>query len=184
MLGACSHLNMEISSCWKGTFYILVSVATFNLSIANCQSFRRSNFRGSFVHFVGNPFTKLNASVLTKLQVSSLGECTFECINSPECFSVNFGNQAKEGKYICELMNTDRFTQPGKFSISQDFHHYNIKVGQKGNWKELKRSCDLAFLLLFISMSYAFILHPLSGLTQTKMIRSAQCESQQSHKQI
>ncbi len=125
-----SHLNMELS-VWIASFYILVSIATFNLPIVNCQSFQRSNSRGSFAHFVGNPFTRLTASVLATLQVSSLGECTFECINNHECFSVNFGDQAEEGKHICELINTDRFSQPDKFVISQDFHHYNIKVSKE-----------------------------------------------------
>ncbi|KAL9952301.1 hypothetical protein ACROYT_G039536 [Oculina patagonica] len=119
---------MEISS-WMGTFYILVSIITFYLPIVvNCQSFKRSNSRGSFANFAGNPFTRLTASVLVSLQVSSLGECTFECINNHECFSVNFGDQAEEGKHTCELINTDRFSQPDKFVISQDFHHYNIKT--------------------------------------------------------
>ncbi|KAL9952300.1 hypothetical protein ACROYT_G039535 [Oculina patagonica] len=115
-------------SAWIASFYILVSIATFNLPIVNCQSFQRSNSRGSFAHFVGNPFTRLTASVLATLQVSSLGECTFECINNHGCFSVNFGDQAEEGKHTCELINTDRFSQPDNFVISQDFHHYNIKT--------------------------------------------------------
>ena len=120
---------MELSA-WIGIFYILVSIATFKLPMVNCQSFQRSNSRVSFAHFVGNPFTKLYASVLATLQVSRIGECTLECINNHECFSVNFINQAEGGKHICELINTDRFTQPDKFGINQDFHHYNIKVGK------------------------------------------------------
>lgn len=118
---------MELPS-WIGTALILFIITSFNSSRVNCQSYKRSNSGVSFAQFVGNPFTRLNASVLATLQVSSLGECTFECINHHECFSVNFGNRA-HGKHRCELINTDRFNQPDKFAISQGFYHYNVKVG-------------------------------------------------------
>ena len=119
---------MELSS-YFGTFYFLVNFVAFNLPTANCQSFKRSiNSHVRYAQFVGNPFTKLKASLLATLQVSSLGECTLGCINNQECFSVNFGDT--QGRHICELINTDRFSQPDKFAASQDFYHYNIKVRQ------------------------------------------------------
>ena len=119
---------MELPS-WIGTALILFIIQTsFNSSRVNCQVYKRTNTGVSFAQFVGNPFTRLNVSLLESLQVSSLGECTFECINHHNCFSVNFGNQA-HGKHTCELINTDKFNQPGNFVISQEFYHYNIKVG-------------------------------------------------------
>ena len=122
-----SRLNMKLPS-WIATALILFIITSLNSSRVNCQSFKRTNSGVSFAQFVGNPFTRLNASLLATLQVSSLDECSFECINHHDCFSVNFGNQA-HGKYTCELMNTDKFNQPDKFAISQEFYHYNIKVG-------------------------------------------------------
>ena len=121
---------MELPS-WMGKLYVLASLiaAIFDVTTVHCQSFKRSlNSRISYAQFVGNPLTKLTILPLATLQVSSLGECTFECINNKECFSVNFGAKTP-GKHVCELINTDRFSQLDKFAASQDFDHYNIKVG-------------------------------------------------------
>jgi len=108
-------------------FYFLVCVLSFHSSTVNCQSFKRDNSRLSYAKFVRNPFKKLVASSLSTLKVSSIGECTLECVNHQECLSVNFGNQ-DQGKHTCELIDTDRFKQPEIFTASQDFHHYSIKV--------------------------------------------------------
>ena len=105
-------------------------IASFSSPGANSQGFKRTNSGVSFAQFVGNPFTRLNASLLETLQVSSLGECTLECINHHECFSVNFGNRV-HGTHTCELIYTDKFNQPNRFGISQEFYHYNIKVGPR-----------------------------------------------------
>lgn len=117
--------------CFIRTLYMLLSiVGHFHSPSVNCESFKRDKPRRvSYAIFVRNPFTKLNASSLTTVRVSSLGECTLECANSEDCVSVNFGNEDK-GKHTCELFNTDRFKQPEKFISSQAFHHYNIKVSR------------------------------------------------------
>jgi len=118
---------MEILS-WIRIPLIRFIIASFNSSRVNCQHFKRTDSGVSFAQFVGNPFTRLNASFLATLQVSSLGECTFECINHHDCFSVNFGNRV-HGTHSCELINSDKFNQPDRFAINQEFYHYNIEVG-------------------------------------------------------
>lgn len=81
----------------------------------------------SYAMFVNNPQKKLVVSSITTSQVSTISECSLECLNHQECVSVNFGK--KDGtKYACELINTDMFQQPDKLSVSEDFDHYNIKV--------------------------------------------------------
>ena len=122
-------VNMELPS-WIIATLILFITASLNSPRANSQDFKRTESEDSvkFAQFVGNPFKRLNASLLATLQVSSLGECTFECLNHHNCFSVNFGNRV-HGTHICELINADKFIQPDKFAISQEFYHYNIKVG-------------------------------------------------------
>ena len=122
-------VNMELPS-WIRATLVLFTLASFNSPRANSQDFKRtkSGDSVSFAQFVGNPFKRLNASLLATLQVSSLGECTFECLSHHNCFSVNFGNRV-QGTHTCELINTDKFIQPDRFAISQEFCHYNIKVG-------------------------------------------------------
>ena len=130
---------MELLS-WIRTPLILFIIVSFNSPGANSQSLKRTNSGVSFAQFVGNPFTRLNASLLATLQVSSLGECTFECINHHDCFSVNFGNRV-HGAHTCELINTDKFSQPDRFAVSQEFYHYNIKVGRNSIFRVNK--CDV-----------------------------------------
>ena len=118
---------MELPS-WIRPPLLLFIIASFNSPRANSQDFQRAKSGVSFAQFFGNPFTRLNASLLATLQVSSLDECAFECLNHHNCFSVNFGNRV-HGTHICELINTDKFIQPDRFAVNQEFYHYNIKVG-------------------------------------------------------
>ena len=119
---------MELLS-WIRPPLIVFIIASFNTPRANSQDFsKRTNSGVSFAQFVGNPFTRLNASLLATLKVSNLDECAFECLDHHNCISVNFGNRVHE-THICELINTDKFIQPDRLAISQEFYHYNIKVG-------------------------------------------------------
>ena len=130
---------------WISISYNLVSVLAFYSSTIYCQSFKRDNSRLSYAKFVRTPFKKLVASSLATLKVSSLGECTLECVNHQECLSVNFGNQ-DQGKHTCELIDTDRFKQPEIFTASQDFHHYSIKVSRLIYLLHVKRFCSCYFI--------------------------------------
>lgn len=121
-----SLLNMNLIP-WVGKFYLLAVFIALMFSTIYCDSFKREKPRESYANFVRNPFKRLVASSLTTVQISSIGECTLKCVNHQECVSVNFGNQG-QGKHTCKLINTDRFKQPDKFTASQNFHHYNIKV--------------------------------------------------------
>lgn len=112
---------------WIGKSSMLANIVIFYLSLVNCESFKRDDTGVNYANFVRNPFSKLTKSSLVTVQVSSLGECTLECIKHRECVSVNFGNQ-NQGRHSCELINTDKFVNPAKFTVSQDFHHYHIKV--------------------------------------------------------
>ena len=122
-----SRLDMEAFS-WIGKFSMFAKIITFYLSSVNCESFKRDDSVVSYANFVSNPFSKLiSKSFLAIVQVSSLGECTLKCINHRECVSVNFGHQ-NQGRHTCELINRDKFIKPHKFTVSQDFHYYHIKV--------------------------------------------------------
>lgn len=111
---------------WITSFYLFMSVLLLPIAYNHSKNLQR-NFWVSYAMFVNNPQTKLVVSSITTSQVSTISECTLECLKHQECVSVNFGK--KNGtKYACELINTDMFQQPDKLSGSQDFDHYNIKV--------------------------------------------------------
>ena len=111
---------------WITSFYLSMSVLLLPIAYNHSKNLQRK-FWVSYAMFVKNPHKKLVVSSITTSQVSTISECTLDCLNHQECVSVNFGK--KEGtKYSCELINTDMFQQPDKLSVIQDFDHYNIKV--------------------------------------------------------
>ena len=111
---------------WITSFYLFMSVLLLPMAYNYSKNLQR-RFWVSYAMFVNNPQTKLVVSSITTSQVSTISECTLECLKHQECVSVNFGK--KNGtNYACELINTDMFQQPDKLSVSQDFDHYNIKV--------------------------------------------------------
>lgn len=108
------------------SFYLFMSVLLLPMAYNYSKNLQR-NVWVSYAMFVNNPQKKLVVSSITTSQVSTISECSLECLNHQECVSVNFGK--KDGtKYACELINTDMFQQPDKLSVSEDFDHYNIKV--------------------------------------------------------
>lgn len=98
----------------------------------DAQNFKRDNSGVNYVNFVAIPFHKLSSLILTALEVSSPSECAFQCLNNQHCYSVNFGETSTaDGKHACELLNADMFVQRDNFVVSGEFHHYNIKVGNR-----------------------------------------------------
>ena len=115
---------------WIRVLYMIVHGAILFLSVTksacHSKSFNKDS-RVSYAQFVRNLHTKLVVSSIKTLQVSTISECTLECINHRECVSVNYGFHISI-THTCELINTDMFKQPDSLTYSADFHHYNIKV--------------------------------------------------------
>lgn len=73
---------------------------------------------------------KLNHSEVTENRtVVDEEECIAACTEDVKCRSVNFKTIPDEsGKYICQLLDTDKFTSFNEFNESLDFHHYSFTV--------------------------------------------------------
>ena len=124
----------------KSKFHLFLMLIVFFLhrcALTRAQNFQREKHGLSFAKFLKekDSSVKLNSAFkLASLMVSKLGECTFECINNQECYSVNFGRNSPDArKHSCELLEKDKFRQPSGLVISDDFDHYYIKVSL-GNW--------------------------------------------------
>ena len=115
---------------WIRVLYMIVHSATLFSSVTKsaCHSktFNKDS-RVSYAQFVRNLHTKLVVSSIKTLQVSTISECTLECINHRECVSFNYGFH-NSITHTCELINTDMFKHPDSLTSSANFHHYNIKV--------------------------------------------------------
>lgn len=116
---------------WIRVLYMIVHGPTLFLSVTkstcHSKSFNKDS-RVSYAQFVRNLQTKLVVSSIKTLQVSTISECTLECINNRECVSVNYGFHSSIITHTCELINTDMFKNPDSLTYGGDFHHYNIKV--------------------------------------------------------
>ena len=98
------------------------------------RGLKRSGFQHgvSYANFAVHKFQRFQGSLLDfSLEVVQAKECALACVNSynPPCFSFNVAVLPNEnGKYRCELLSEDKFRSPNKLNVSQQFHHYRIKV--------------------------------------------------------
>ena len=86
----------------------------------------------SHANFAVNKFQYLQGSLLdSSCEVDKPSECALACVNSPPCFSFNFALMPNEKKKLrCELLSEDKYRSPNKLVLSQQFHHYSIKVNR------------------------------------------------------
>ena len=87
--------------------------------------------RISYGNFAVDKFHRLQVSVGSSIVVSNYRECALSCVNTLPCSSFNVAATAAraDGKFQCELLNEDKYSvNPGQLVISQEHHHYSIKV--------------------------------------------------------
>ena len=87
--------------------------------------------QASYGNFAVDKFHRLQVSVGSSSVVRNYRECALSCVNTPPCISFNVAATPgrADGKYQCELLNEDRYSAiPGQLVISQEHHHYSIKV--------------------------------------------------------
>ena len=84
----------------------------------------------SYANFVVHKFQHLQGSLLdSSCEVVQANECAFICVNNPPCVSFNIALLPDEnGKFRCELLSEDMFRSQDNLTVSQQFHHYSIKV--------------------------------------------------------
>ena len=118
---------MEFKITFLSNVTLIIHVYLF--AFAGAQNFKRDDEGVSFGNFVKASSVKFNVTTLTSQKVSEFEECTFECIDKKECYSVNFGD-ILGGKYSCELLGADRFRESSQLVGNEDFDHYYIKVSK------------------------------------------------------
>lgn len=64
--------------------------------------------------------------------VNDIFDCTFECLQSSMCLSLNLAvNKGADGKLVCELLSTDIYRSFTNFKGNISSHHFSIKVNQR-----------------------------------------------------
>ena len=112
-------------------FLFILCPFLFAYSVAESTNFKNSYSNGYFLFGNPVPFRRhqLNSSSNISYEVESEEECLLGCINTSNCQSVNFKIAAgNDGRFLCYLLDTDKFTFPQLFNMSEDFHHYSFTV--------------------------------------------------------
>lgn len=115
-------------------YFFAISVSLLQVFVLiRAQNVKREKQGVSFAKFVKASSVKLDEpqNQLASLKVSRPGECTFECVNNHECYSVNFASGSDDnGKHSCELLKVDKFSRPNNVYKTKEFNHYFIKVSK------------------------------------------------------
>ena len=120
------------------TFFLLLFLCVTGehaqLLIQGNHDLKRPRFQHgvSYANFVAHKFQYLQGSLLdSSCEVVQGNECAIACVDNAPCVSFNVALSPKEnGKLRCELLSEDIFKNPHKLIVSQQFHHYSIKVSQ------------------------------------------------------
>ena len=91
---------------------------------------------GNAVAFYGQ---MLNSTPIDSKEIVDDTECFRACVKDSRCRSTNLKLvEEQSGKFLCQLLDTDKFTSPEVFNGSSDFHHYSFTVS-------MTRSIDAEF---------------------------------------
>ena len=113
---------------FKICFCVSLMPSLYLCSVIGARSFKREKQGVSFAKFLKASSVKLDTVRLADLKVSTLGECTLECLNQEECVSTNFGRASIDEKHSCHLLKMDKFRRSDELVVSEDFDHYYIEV--------------------------------------------------------
>ncbi|KAM7430000.1 hypothetical protein ABFA07_019239 [Porites harrisoni] len=80
-----------------------------------------------YVNFVINEFSRLNITSIGRNLIQEEDDCAFACLKIPSCFSYNLATfPGVNGKFLCELLSSDKYNNSDKFITSKEFHHFHI----------------------------------------------------------
>ena len=86
---------------------------------AVCHSVAVGNFRRSQDQYLW--VERIDSSM-----VADNLDCTFLCVGNPKCFSFNMAAYPdSRGRFLCELLSTDKYNARDKLRANSSFHHFS-----------------------------------------------------------
>ena len=77
-------------------------------------------------NFIPIPFHQLRAPKIALYSVKDDTDCPFKCIDEKNCSSFNVAAYSDtQGFFLCELLDTDKYTAKNKLQENATFHHYS-----------------------------------------------------------
>ena len=112
----------SISHCFKLGIFLFYISNNLNLSIFSEKAFGEGSIgKFLYVNFMINEFSYLN--------ITSIGRNLI--LNIASCFSYNMASFPDvNGKFLCELLSSDKYNNSDKFITSKEFHHFHIPVSE------------------------------------------------------
>ena len=125
----CNRKNMTL----KLYCTIFVSIFLFQFKEAIFTDYKSSLDVSDgildFANLFSFPNYLLNATPFESLFVYGEQDCLQACTENPRCRSLNFKEGPRlHGKFLCELLDTDKFKSLKLFVPSLDFHHFSATV--------------------------------------------------------
>lgn len=122
----------SISHCFKLGIFLFFISNNLNLSIFSEKAFGEGSIgKFLYVNFMINEFSYLNITSIGRNLIQKEGECAFACLNIASCFSYNMASFPDvNGKFLCELLSSDKYNNSDKFITSKEFHHFHIPVSE------------------------------------------------------
>ena len=159
-------LNSPISSVWieqlncnrkNMTFKlyctIFASIFFFQFKEAIFTDYKSSvdvsNGILSFANLFSFPNYLLNATPFESLFVYGEQDCLQACTENPRCRSLNFKGSKVRGKFLCNLLDTDKFKSLKLFGETLDFHHFSVTVSILIKKSFCKYFCVCMCIVLF-----------------------------------
>ena len=80
--------------------------------------------------FMKEEYHYLNVSKVGTFTVYHSLDCTFECLGNPSCLSFNLAAyKGADEKFLCELLPSEKYSNPEEYKRNDSFHHFSVKVG-------------------------------------------------------
>ena len=121
-----------ISRCFKSAILLSYISHSLNLFFFSEKAFSEGSM-GDFlyVNFMINEFSLLNITSIGRNLTQEEDDCAFACLKIPSCFSYNMATFPDvNGKFLCELLPSDKYNNSDKFITSKEFHHFHIPVSE------------------------------------------------------
>ncbi|XP_073248247.1 uncharacterized protein [Porites lutea] len=79
--------------------------------------------------FIKEEYHYLNVPKVGTFTVYDSLDCTFECLGNPSCLSFNLAAyKGADGKLRCELLSSEKYSNPEEYKRNESFHHFSIKT--------------------------------------------------------
>ncbi|CAH3047064.1 unnamed protein product [Porites lobata] len=79
--------------------------------------------------FVKDDHHYLNVPRVGTYAVYNTLDCALRCLSNPSCFSINLAaSKGADGKLWCELLSSEKYSNPGEYKRNQSSHHFSIKT--------------------------------------------------------